>query len=268
MAAPSGGGGRTAPWQRWPGRGRVIAQHHESDDDEAERQRAAGAAAAVDGRAKPPGQTPQDAPAWLARLRAWDHRVSTAAVERWGGDRVPRAAFLVLEATGHGGLWLVAAALAVAAEILRLGGVSAALLDTRAFHMTVALLADVAAVGTLKVAVRRRRPRHDRADDMRWTPRADRFSFPSGHASRAALVVGTVAAWQLSGPAGLATVALWGTALSVARVLMGRHYVLDVVGGLALGAFEVWALPWLVRLPPWALGFLTWDAVAFWLPPT
>jgi membrane-associated phospholipid phosphatase len=65
----------------------------------------------------------------------------------------------------------------------------------------------------------------------------DHWSFPSGHSSRAFLI-----AAFLAGGSGLPREALylWAAATSASRVLLGRHYVLDVVAGAWLGVLEAW----------------------------
>jgi presqualene diphosphate phosphatase len=67
---------------------------------------------------------------------------------------------------------------------------------------------------------------------------ADHWSFPSSHSSRVFLV-----ATFLTGAGGLPhreALFLWAAATSASRVLLGRHYVLDVVAGACLGVFEAW----------------------------
>jgi membrane-associated phospholipid phosphatase len=66
---------------------------------------------------------------------------------------------------------------------------------------------------------------------------ADHWSFPSGHSSRAFLVASFLAGGGFHPREALF---LWATATSASRVLLGRHYVLDVVAGACLGVFEAW----------------------------
>ena len=201
------------------------------------------------------------------------------------------------------------------------------------------LVADVAIVGAIKLLVQRPRPEeHRRRNDMRWTVSADRFAFPSGHASRAALVAATAVLWWVNAGATGATgargtgmdkgmgddmglgdgmglgddlegkgtasassiaasiaaflaflttwtssimgflqsggvdgrvvsaVVVWAVAVSVSRVLMGRHYVSDVVGGWLLGLAEAFVLlPVLPDVLAAFLALITWDNIAFWV---
>ena len=83
----------------------------------------------------------------------------------------------------------------------------------------------------IKLAVRRRRPEGEWGAIYRNT---DPHSFPSGHAARAVMLV--VVAWGL-GPTWLAFVLLlWAPLVSLARVVMGVHYLSDILAGMAVGA--------------------------------
>lgn len=85
-------------------------------------------------------------------------------------------------------------------------------------------------VMAIKLMVRRRRPEGEWGAIYRNT---DPHSFPSGHAARAALLA--VLALGL-GPVWFAIfVVVWAPLVSLARVLMGVHYISDVVAGLLLG---------------------------------
>lgn len=91
------------------------------------------------------------------------------------------------------------------------------------------LILDLIVVGTLKVAVRRNRPSHNRGK-MKLGGPGDFYSFPSGHTTRAFMV-------KILMPAHV----LWTVAaVSVAcsRVVLGRHYVSDVVFGALIGLGE------------------------------
>jgi len=84
---------------------------------------------------------------------------------------------------------------------------------------------------------RRRRPSLNK-DDMFVTVAVDKFSFPSGHATRAvALAVFFIHLYPLGLLIAPALIA-WAAAVCVSRVLLYRHHVLDVAGGVALGLAE------------------------------
>ncbi|MDD5370395.1 MAG: phosphatase PAP2 family protein [Anaerolineaceae bacterium] len=82
----------------------------------------------------------------------------------------------------------------------------------------------------IKFRVRRQRPEGDWGIIYRAT---DPHSFPSGHASRAAMLA--VVALGI-GPTWFALlIAFWAPLVSVARVMMGVHYLSDIVAGLVIG---------------------------------
>jgi undecaprenyl-diphosphatase len=90
----------------------------------------------------------------------------------------------------------------------------------------------VTAAGVLavKVIVRRERPAGKWGDIYRKT---DPHSFPSGHATRAALLavlaLGTGPLWF-----GI-LLSIWAPLVILSRVAMGVHYLSDVLAGTVLG---------------------------------
>ena len=105
------------------------------------------------------------------------------------------------------------------------------------------LVFEAVLVLSIKLLIRRRRPEGEWGGIYRST---DPHSFPSGHAARAALLA--VMAMAL-GPAWFGwLVVLWSPVVAAARVLMGVHYVSDVVAGYLLGLLVGWGM---VQLAPW-----------------
>lgn len=90
-------------------------------------------------------------------------------------------------------------------------------------------------IAVIKAIVRRRRP-VPMNKLLELGP--DKYSFPSGHASRATLVAITLIyldpVWIVFYPPLLA----WVTAVSISRVLAERHYLLDVIAGVGVGILE------------------------------
>jgi undecaprenyl-diphosphatase len=82
----------------------------------------------------------------------------------------------------------------------------------------------------VKFAVRRRRPAGDWGSFYRKT---DPHSFPSGHASRTITMTIVVMAgrWPLIGAALL----LWSLLVGSSRIILGVHYLYDVLAGYLLG---------------------------------
>lgn len=82
----------------------------------------------------------------------------------------------------------------------------------------------------LKALIRRQRPSGDWGSIYR---QVDPHSFPSGHATRAAMLA--VMALHL-GPAWFAwLLIIWAPLVCISRVLTGVHYVSDILGGVLLG---------------------------------
>ncbi len=75
---------------------------------------------------------------------------------------------------------------------------------------------------------------------MRGTVSVDRYSFPSGHTTRATFVALFFAQYAVG--ATLAFLAVWAAGTGISRITMGRHHVLDVVCGGLCGAVLFYAL--------------------------
>lgn len=109
----------------------------------------------------------------------------------------------------------------------------------------------------IKFRIKRKRPEGDWGKIYRLS---DPHSFPSGHAARAFLIA-TIAAGL--GPSWLAIALwIWAPLVALARVLMGVHYLSDVVAGAIFGIIVAWIglqiyqplLSWMFGL----LGFSLW----------
>jgi undecaprenyl-diphosphatase len=92
------------------------------------------------------------------------------------------------------------------------------------------VLVEVVVIG-LKMIIRRPRPP---GESGRIYRRSDPFSFPSGHAARAALLC--ILAWKLGPLAAAVVISAWSPVMVASRVAVGIHYVLDIAAGIMLGA--------------------------------
>lgn len=99
-----------------------------------------------------------------------------------------------------------------------------------------ALVMDVIVCATAKGIFRRTRPAQN-ANDM-LTISVDKYSFPSGHATRVAMC-SCFLIWQfdLSYPVACSIV-VWAVIVCVSRVMLGRHHVSDVIAGGLIGVLE------------------------------
>lgn len=124
--------------------------------------------------------------------------------------------------------------------------------------LLLALLLDLVLVAVVKGIVRRPRPTHNKMD-MFVTVSVDKYSFPSGHATRAALVCRFVLHHLVLAVPLRVLVVLWALVVGVSRVMLGRHNVTDVLFGLLLGygLYSVVEYCWLSPLNAPAL-FALW----------
>lgn len=121
-------------------------------------------------------------------------------------------------------------------------------------NLLIGSLLDLLLIGLIKHLVQRPRPLYNK--NMFLSFAVDHWSFPSGHSSRVSFIAAFCSFYsdqiadlwlvkQLNlGPESwileyfVLMVGLWAAITSVSRVLLGRHFVLDVVAGALLGVLE------------------------------
>ncbi|CAK6952146.1 polyisoprenoid diphosphate/phosphate phosphohydrolase PLPP6-like [Scomber scombrus] len=101
-------------------------------------------------------------------------------------------------------------------------------------NLALALLLDLFLVRVVKTLVRRRRPTKNRSDIFS-NFFVERYSFPSGHATRAAMCARFLLAQLVDTTSMRVLVVGWAGLVSLSRLLLARHYVTDVGFGLAMG---------------------------------
>ncbi|KAH8410607.1 hypothetical protein KR009_006634, partial [Drosophila setifemur] len=102
-------------------------------------------------------------------------------------------------------------------------------------NMLFGLVLDVVIVAVLKSLVRRRRPAA--SDDM-MTIGPDKFSFPSGHTSRAFFVLLFFTNLYPLHLILFLPVAVWAVSVAISRLILQRHYILDICAGAFIGILE------------------------------
>ena len=105
-------------------------------------------------------------------------------------------------------------------------------------NLLLGLIIDIVIVAVTKAFTRRRRPAYNIDDQHATFKSVDKFSFPSGHATRAVMLA---VFFSFLSPLPLLLwipVILWSLAVSVSRVVLGRHHILDVVAGVLIGLVE------------------------------
>ena len=75
----------------------------------------------------------------------------------------------------------------------------------------------------------------------------DNYAFPSGHATRAAMLAYFFSEKVFFDGATKGLISLWAMFVCMSRVLLGRHHVLDVLLGILIGIceYKILALYWL-----------------------
>lgn len=166
----------------------------------------------------------------LQRMLSLDRQLSHTTYHSVG-SRIPRLLLMLFEHAGNGLIWLPGSiTLWVLPSLTPLQRLYAA-------NFLAGMVLDIIVVGFLKTMFRRGRPLYNRLEDFVVVVSVDKFSFPSGHASRASFIAffGVIC---LNGGNPLLAIALlvWGMLTAVSRALLGRHYLGDVVAGVVVGA--------------------------------
>eukprot|EP00096_Caligus_rogercresseyi_P010690 TRINITY_DN3984_c0_g1_i2.p1 TRINITY_DN3984_c0_g1~~TRINITY_DN3984_c0_g1_i2.p1 ORF type:complete len:206 (-),score=49.45 TRINITY_DN3984_c0_g1_i2:254-871(-) len=173
-------------------------------------------------------------PSTLKRLLEWDQKLSESLFrrgkEKWGKRPNYFDNLKYLEWSCHGILWL----------IFNFAMLYYSSNYTLWMNLLLALIVDIVIVAVSKSITRRRRPSYNMASsDISIS--VDKLSFPSGHATRATVIFGFFTfLYPIFLPFSVLLLA-WAAAILVSRILLGRHHVLDVLGGLLIGALE-WIL--------------------------
>ncbi|KAM3840273.1 polyisoprenoid diphosphate/phosphate phosphohydrolase PLPP6 [Vipera latastei] len=145
----------------------------------------------------------------------------------WGSVR---PLMIVIEVSGHGIPWLTGTLYG-----LYRSGSSAG--REVLLNLLFALILDLVLVAAVKGLVKRRRPVYNKMD-MFATVSVDKYSFPSGHATRAAMVCRFILHHLVLAIPLRVLVVLWTFIVGISRVMLGRHNVTDVVFGLIMGYMQ------------------------------
>ncbi|KAG5677486.1 hypothetical protein PVAND_007244 [Polypedilum vanderplanki] len=122
-------------------------------------------------------------------------------------------------------------------------------------NLFIALVIDILVVAIVKAITRRRRPA---INDDPFSIGPDQYSFPSGHASRASMLLIFFTCLyslpMLFWPPLLA----WWFSISISRLLLYRHHILDVVAGVLIGFTEALIIGLIWIGPKTATEFIKW----------
>uniref|UniRef100_A0A250YER1 Polyisoprenoid diphosphate/phosphate phosphohydrolase PLPP6 n=1 Tax=Castor canadensis TaxID=51338 RepID=A0A250YER1_CASCN len=145
----------------------------------------------------------------------------------WGSVR---PLMKLLEISGHGILWLLGTFYCLCRSDSWAG-------REVLMNLLFAQLLDLGLVALIKGLVRRRRPAHNQMD-MFCTLSVDKYSFPSGHATRAALMSRFILNHLVLAIPLRVLMILWAFIVGLSRVMLGRHNVTDVAVGFFLGYMQ------------------------------
>ncbi|XP_072854405.2 polyisoprenoid diphosphate/phosphate phosphohydrolase PLPP6 isoform X2 [Pogona vitticeps] len=145
----------------------------------------------------------------------------------WGSAR---PLMMLIEVSGHGIPWL-------AVTLYGLCRSDSSAWCEVLLNLLFALVLDLVLVAAVKGLVKRRRPAYNRMD-MFATVSVDKYSFPSGHATRAALVCRFILHHFVLALPLRVLVILWVFVVGISRVMLGRHNVTDVICGLIIGYMQ------------------------------
>ncbi|XP_022229829.1 phospholipid phosphatase 6 [Drosophila obscura] len=102
-------------------------------------------------------------------------------------------------------------------------------------NMLMGLILDIVVVAVLKSFVRRRRPVSIKDT---WVIGPDKFSFPSGHSSRAFYVLIFFTKLYSLPFFLLIPLTTWAVCVALSRLILQRHYILDIFAGVVIGVLE------------------------------
>ena len=179
-------------------------------------------------------------PPWMLQILHWDVVMTKKAFDafdqKFGYEKYQKE-LKYLEISCHGLIWIIACV-----AFLYFGFSPELWMNL----LTLQIL-DIILIAVIKAFVRRKRPVYNQ-NDMVFTHGPDQFSFPSGHASR-----GFVVAFFFLGLYRLnlilnIPIMIWAISTAVSRVCLGRHHILDVIGGFGLAVIEYGLMATLVYM--------------------
>ena len=170
------------------------------------------------------------------QIQSNDHRLMRK-VHRWRAPRWFRILMITMTRGGDGWLWY-----ALGLTLLLFGG------DARFMAVGAAALAagsGVALFLRIKKATGRKRPCATEPHCWATLLPPDQFSFPSGHTITAFGVAVSLSAFYPELAAGLFFCAV---SVAASRILLGMHFLSDVVAGAAIGTLLALASAWSISL--------------------
>ncbi|XP_012220207.1 polyisoprenoid diphosphate/phosphate phosphohydrolase PLPP6-like [Linepithema humile] len=169
-------------------------------------------------------------PTWLTKILARDVYFTDEFVkfmEKFLSLKQCLLYYYILEISCHGICWL-----GISFILIRI--LNNKSLYQMQVNLVIGLLFDIVLVAVLKAITRRRRPN---TNDDPFSLGPDKYSFPSGHASRALFILYFFESWNMSSLYALPLLT-WSFSVCLSRIMLRRHHMLDVLVGACLGVFE------------------------------
>jgi membrane-associated phospholipid phosphatase len=178
----------------------------------------------------------------LKKLNSYDHELSLrwALCARYNSSYLfLRKYIIALEFSGSGYIWIPYSIIMIALHYKSIREAIPFIL------LFTGLLFDIAIIGTAKGLTRRSRPSVNHDDVLSIGP--DKYSFPSGHTSRAVYLLFYFIETSFFQSIPVPVIIIWLSSVVASRVLLGRHYISDVIAGIFFGIFECSVI---VRISP------------------
>lgn len=158
--------------------------------------------------------------------------LATCARPRTSTQHFFKACCMCLELSGHGVPWFTLTALLLGLHIYT----GEEFYYNYGFNLLAILLIDILVVAPIKLLIKRPRPALNCGPIPLSVTSVDSYAFPSGHASRS---VALAALFCYLPPFHLHTHLwyVWAIAVSLSRVALGRHHILDIGAGILAGLF-------------------------------
>ena len=187
-------------------------------------------------------QVPPSGP--LGYLLAVDGQVTMAFALYFAHPvtRLQRFVYLcckVLEISGHGVPWFFLSFFLICLHYLTEEPVYL----QYGLNILLVLIVDIITVAPAKLVFKRPRPSLNEGPIPMSMSQVDQYAFPSGHASRC---VALAAYFCYMPPFNSWTHLwyLWGLLVSLSRITLGRHHVLDVIAGMGAGLIIFELVKW------------------------
>lgn len=176
----------------------------------------------------------QDTTGLLDQLLLFDEQITNSigfcALPKTRFQRIAKKCCKILEISGHGVPWFSLCGLLLIIHLLTGDKTS----YDYGLNMLLVLIVDILVVAPIKVIFKRPRPPLNIGTIPMSVSSVDNYAFPSGHASRC---VALAAYFCYMPPFNPWTHLwyIWGLLVSLSRVALGRHHVLDVGAGMIAG---------------------------------